>query len=665
MLNNLTHWQAKLAALKAVWIALLLSSGVIANPLQVLAQAEGDAVNNIKSENTSTVEQPLTTPQQTVVDQNPLNHLDPSTNNSSLAENKQELRSPLTISDLTPSTGLSQFSSNAADLSLTPGEENTNNDMEQVNSVSQLRDVSPGDWAFTALQSLVERYGCIAGYPSGTFLGNRAMTRYEFAAGLNACLERVQELISTATSDLVKKEDLGTLQKLQEEFTAELATLRGRVDGLEARTAKLENQQFSTTTKLFGFAWMNLAAGFSGGGIQKETGNRVVRGSSDREIVRVDDPNATLTGLVWLDFVTSFTGKDSLVLQLAMGTSTAFPGPLANSYASAGLDYSYADFTTGPGAVIPTEVTIRELYYQFPVSNNLQLVVGPRFNFFRFLEGNQFSFAFTQGPPIFNYITFNSANSTLVNAIDRGAGAVAMWDINKNFLLKLAYLSETDEYLPSPPFNSASNPFQGLFGGTNTLTAELTVRPSNTSNIRFLYTRTNIEGYRFNRDGVRQLGYGLTEPFYGVADDGFGGDLNNGTADTFGINADWRITPKFGIFGRYTYGSTAIRPVNPSIPRGEINTQSFQFGMAFPDLGKPGAMGQLSFLMPMDILSGRQYLVSGGGNGGTWYEVEGSYFLPISSNIALVPSFSVVMNANNFDNNPTIFVGNLRTQFNF
>jgi hypothetical protein len=122
----------------------------------------------------------------------------------------------------------------------------------QVTSVSQLSDVQPTDWAFQALQSLVERYGCIAGYPDGTYRGNRALTRYEFAAGLNACLDRVNELIAAGTSDLVRKEDLATLQRLQEEFAAELATLRGRVDSLEARTAELEANQFSTTTKLAG-----------------------------------------------------------------------------------------------------------------------------------------------------------------------------------------------------------------------------------------------------------------------------------------------------------------------------------------------------------------------------------------------------------------------------
>lgn len=125
-------------------------------------------------------------------------------------------------------------------------------ELAQVTSVSQLSDVQPTDWAFQALQSLVERYGCIVGYPDSTYRGNRALTRYEFAAGLNACLDRVNELIATATADIVTREDLATLQRLQEEFSAELATLRGRVDALEARTAELEANQFSTTTKLTG-----------------------------------------------------------------------------------------------------------------------------------------------------------------------------------------------------------------------------------------------------------------------------------------------------------------------------------------------------------------------------------------------------------------------------
>lgn len=206
-------------------------------------------------------------------------------------------------------------------------------DEAQVTSVSQLSDVRPTDWAFGALQSLVERYGCIAGYPDGTFRGNRAMTRYEFAAGLNACLDQITKQIGASTANLVKKEDLVALQRLQEEFAAELATLRGRVDALEARTSELEANQFSTTTKLSGFAWFNMTGAFANDKVRVEATDRnavpVARtGGRDpvtnRPIVqKVDNPEITFSQLVWLTLNTSFTGKDQLITQLAVGNGNS------------------------------------------------------------------------------------------------------------------------------------------------------------------------------------------------------------------------------------------------------------------------------------------------------------------------------------------------------
>merc|ERR1711934_1221249 len=113
--------------------------------------------------------------------------------------------------------------------------------LEQVTSITQFSDVYPTDWAYQALSNLVERYGCVAGYPNGTFRGNRAMTRYEAAALLNACLDRVTEVTDE-------------LKRLMKEFEKELAIVKGRVDGLEARVGELEATQFSTTTKLKGQA---------------------------------------------------------------------------------------------------------------------------------------------------------------------------------------------------------------------------------------------------------------------------------------------------------------------------------------------------------------------------------------------------------------------------
>jgi S-layer homology domain len=85
------------------------------------------------------------------------------------------------------------------------------NQIAQVTSVSQLSDVKPTDWAFTALQSLVERYGCIAGYPDKTYRGQRAMTRFEFAAGVNACLDKINEILTAGLADKVSKEDFAAV----------------------------------------------------------------------------------------------------------------------------------------------------------------------------------------------------------------------------------------------------------------------------------------------------------------------------------------------------------------------------------------------------------------------------------------------------------------------
>ncbi|ANV91639.1 hypothetical protein AWQ24_13945 [Picosynechococcus sp. PCC 8807] len=127
----------------------------------------------------------------------------------------------------------------------------TQDDLAQVNSVFQLSDVSPSDWAFDALRNLVENYNCIVGYPDGTFRGSRPLSRYEFAAGLNACLQQIERMIQSGGSE-VTPEDLAALRRLINEFEAELATLGAHVDDLEGRVEFLEDHQFSTTTKLKG-----------------------------------------------------------------------------------------------------------------------------------------------------------------------------------------------------------------------------------------------------------------------------------------------------------------------------------------------------------------------------------------------------------------------------
>lgn len=673
--RNATTWKGWLAAPATLWASLLTAHALMyVTPSPATAEdVRGTVAVSSAPQQSNAAENSVEAPM-----------LNPVTSVAQLAsdqdnidvENSVVIPSTTSLDTKSGDTSVDALTS-VAEFSLTEQGSETDDPMAQVTNVSQLRDVSPGDWAYEALRSLVERYGCIAGYPDGTYRGNRAMSRYEFAAGLNACLNQIQTLL-IANESVVTPEAFETLQRLVQEFQTELTTLGTRVDNLEGRVGFLEDHQFSTTTKLSGLAWFNVTGAFASDDIKVEAsslntalelrapGRDPV--TNEPLVQRVkDDPEITLSNLVWLTLQTSFTGRDSLVTQLAAGNGIS----PANTFASAGLFNTFGtpffDQTAGPEIFgSRNDVIIRDFFYQFPVSDQLQVVVGPRINWYRFFDNNAYTFILTGAN------TFNSNSSTFLNTIDRGSGAVALWTINDKLKLNLGYMGESDEFLPGEfGFNTASNPNKGLFNATYTATAELTFSPTDAINLRLIYNYSKIDAnvpIAFDLAGnPTEFGVGgaTGEPITGVADDGFGGGLRYATSHTFGVNFDWRIASSFGVFGRYTYGNTNTKPKRGDRSDGEINAQSFQVGLAFPDLGKEGALATLSFLVPFDVLDGRRFLSAGGGNGGTQYEVEASYFYPITNNIALVPAFYLIGNPNNFDDNPTIYVGNLRAQFSF
>jgi hypothetical protein len=528
-----------------------------------------------------------------------------------------------------------------------PGDTADSDSMTQVTSVSQLSDIQPTDWVFQALKSLVERYGCIAGYPDRLYRGQRAINRYEFAASLNACLNKINELLSSGLANQVRKEDLAALQKMQEEFAAELAAIRDRVDALEAKTARLEARQFSTTTTLNGLAFVNITGARAGYPVRRELGFRAPGGVPATE--NVSKANITLSNLVWLNLLTSFTGRDLLTTQLVAGNGNS----PANQFVSAGLtNTAGVPFTDQTAAPNPNHVAIQELNYQFPVFNDRTILkIGPRIVWYRIFDTNRFTVFFNGAG------SFNSINSTLSSPVKQGSGAVLLSSLGNKFDVAVGYLAESNTFLPSPPFNSASNPREGLTGGTNIFTAQLTFKPTQDINLRLLYNRINQQAFMGQVGGFA--------PINGLADDGFGGSLRNGQSNVYIANFDWLITPRIGLFGRYSFSNTNLNPTNSQRPTGKLTAQSFQVGLAFPDLFKRGAQATISFGMPFDYTSGRKFLVSGGGNGGTEYDLEAEYFLPLTQNIAIVPNLYFIFNPNNFSNNPTIFVGNLRLQFNF
>ena len=521
----------------------------------------------------------------------------------------------------------------------------TNAIAQNVTSVSQLSDVRPTDWAFTALQSLVERYGCIAGYPDRTFRGKQATSRYEFAAGLNACLDKINEIISAGLADKVSKEDLATLRKLQEEFAAELATLRGRVDALDAKTAKLEAQQFSTTTKLSGEAIIGIA-GATGANPNPPVGSNT---------------NIVMNYRVRLNLMTSFTGKDLLITGLqannvnSLATPLGYADPLGSSsnvrlgFENQFLGLNPSNSTTAAA----NSVSLYKLLYIFPVAEKFTMFVGsnaevsdafPAISPFA-SEGQGSISRFGQG--------LNAA--TRVSGGTSGTGLAAavgfIWTPSDQVDFRALYGSVNSAIAANSPTTLLG---AGFFGGSTIAAAQLTLKPTSTIDIGLNYANSyhqiNILGTGLARADILAINTNtpvpsLTDPI----------KLNS-----VGATLTWRLAPKvaFNVSGAWIFANLA--GVNAS-----TTFTSWMTGFHFSDVFKEGNTAGLIFGQPLARNSTGGLATIPTGSTATPYHLEGYFNFKVSKNISVTPGVFFVFNPEGINNAPTATVGVVRTTFTF
>jgi porin len=483
----------------------------------------------------------------------------------------------------------------------------------RVTSVSQLKDVQPTDWAFQALQSLVERYGVITGYPDGTFRGNRAITRYEFAAALNKALTVISERTDNLPNIFVVREDLEVLKRLQQEFAAELASLRSRMDNLEAGSANLEANQFSTTTKLTGQAIFALnAGGFDG--------ERIIapRGA----VISEDNPNATFIYRASLDLNSSFSGSDLLKVRLVTGSNGA--GDNAAGFLEPNLG-STLDFSI-PGR--NDRFSLARLYYTFAPVKDLKVTIGPAIVAPDFVDKNRYA-----GNSFLDFSTQALVNNFILLPRPGGAGAVVDWHPGGGSIkLRALYVSsDAADRLPEnqrligggAPENIRLFPTAGggaaggLFGDPYQGFVELEYSPSKAFNLKFQYSGGKIFGSSFN--GI-------------------------------GVNFDLKVNQYLGVFGRYGYASY------PDTSLGDINPNYWMAGIALRDILMRGSLA--------GIAVGQPFIESNLGNT-TQTNFEAFYNLPLNDNIRVTPLLQVVTNPANQNANGTILTGTLRTVFSF
>ena len=505
---------------------------------------------------------------------------------------KQLLVAPAALGLLAP------MAANAADLNINGVSKYAAD--EQVTSISQFADVKPTDWAYQALSNLIERYGCVAGYPNGTFKGGQAMTRFEAAALLNACLDRVTE-----TTD--------ELKKLLAEFQKELAILKGRVDGLDARVGVLEANQFSTTTKLKGIAVMTAYNALSTvDPINFPPGQGPV--VQDKLAFNYD---------VKLNLDTSFTGKDLLRTTLRANN---FQNSVFGGFGSASLMDA-----SNPSNVGTDGVALNRLFYQFPLGKGVTATFGAKVRQDDMLAMWPSAY---NADGILDRLTYAGAPGAY--SLNLGAGAGLSYKAQNGFNISALYVSNQLE-----AGNSATNTAAVTSDAISSVEGGLGGASSTTLQV----------GYAKQNWGAA-FAYNYLSAATTLALNDFNASYNVNGSNNVGFSAYWQPTKtgfipsiSAGVGTTYRNGGQDRNPVNGS------SSSSWQVALQWNDAFiKGNALGMAYGATQV------------GGTDPSENAYEAFYKFQATDNISVTPAFFWI---NGGGNNPDQYGGVLKTTFKF
>ena len=505
----------------------------------------------------------------------------------------------------------------------------------QVTNVNQLRDVAPTDWAYEALRSLVDRYGCIVGYPDRTYRGSEPLTRYEFAAGLNSCLNQIERLIAANSGP--DGEDLATIERLSQEFAAELATIGGRVDELESRTAVLEDSSFSITTQLVGEVAFQLAQAY---------GDEQALGLEDNPDL---DTELVFTNKVRLQLVSSFTGEDKLYTRLTAGN----------------LDNSFQDETgtregrfaqDGPA---DNDVQIDRLHYSFPVGENLNVTAMAVLGAHHFYA-ETFNSGLDAGGGATGALTrFGERNPIYRQGIGTStAGVGTKYTIGEKLEISAGYIA---------PSASDATEENGLFNGSFSALGQVTVKPFEGLKVGATYVRSYDNDAAIDDDSTFRPAF-----LFGGTGTNAGNLRGLGiagvpvSANSVGAQFEYDITEKFSIRGWGGYTDANI--VNEGDDNnGDATIWNYAAALVVSDVIKEGNLAAV-------IVGAEPYLTAINADGEDGDEaitndvpihVEALYKYQLNDNISITPGFVWLTAPNQNQDNGDIYIGTVRTTFTF
>ena len=506
-------------------------------------------------------------------------------------------------------------------------QEGKTNPRNQVTNVNQLRDVAPTDWAYEALRSLVDRYGCISGFPNQTYRGSQPLSRYEFAAGLNSCLNQIERLIASQESG-VDPADLDTVNRLSQEFEAELAATAGRVDELESRTAVLEDGQFSTTTKLEGEAVFGISGEFN---------------TSDNDEIVFQDR-------VRLAFVSSFFGEDALYTRLDAGNANY-------GFQTEDADGNDVDLDTGALTYNfdnGNNIEIGWLAYYFPLGGKVDVYLPAAFplwvDFVPSLSPYLDSFTGATGS-----LSSFAESSPIYKIGLAGGGGVGL-----NFE-PTEFITVSAGFFGGDSFNPIEGEDGGLFNEEYSALGQVTL---SLLDDKLQVAGTYSLGKFGNEIGVGDDGLPLPDGgTNGIFDAGVGtasarvplGEGDKVTTNSYGVEAAFQLNDRIALnaFGMYT-------DAQESVGDGEAEIWSYGAGLSFPDLGKEGNLAAI--FAGVEPYVGNSTDVE---SDDLPIHLEGLYKYQFNDNISITPGVVYLISPNGDEDNEDALIGVLRTTFTF
>lgn len=480
---------------------------------------------------------------------------------------------------------------------------------ENITQVRQLRDLSSVDWSYEAIRSLAERYGCMKGLSNRTFQGDRSITRYEFGAGLNSCLEKIEDSVDIYF-DLPIELDREPADKIFKEFENILNTLNNQI-------TYLEENQFSTTTKLTGEVVFGLGSILAGSTDDSET-----------EIDRIP----YLGNQVTLELATSFTGEDELLIELEAANlpdladvTNTFQGELAFSGSN------------------DNNLELDLLAYTFPLGDNLEIIIGTKglaaddiAETINFLEGDN------GGDGAIS--NFGGLNPIYETAEDAGIGII--YEIGETIELSAGYLAA-----------AANEPTggEGIFNAPYGAVAQAIISPSDRLDLAFTYIHSRDLSDTDTGSNLANL-QSFTEDEFDEA--------VSTVSNSYGVEFSYELSD-FIVVGGWGGLSTitTLSTLSGELEGGTQDVWNWAINLAFPDLGKEGNLGGI-------VIGAEPWVTSSsidtlGEDENMSLHLEAFYQYRLSDNLAITPGIIWITAPDNSNLEDDLVIGAIRTTFAF